>query len=50
MKQALQKKLQEGMTQIEVFLTDEQLANRPDLKKYVIVFSCHKAKPGHELD
>jgi len=47
---SLAEKLQEGITQIEGYLTDKRLANRPDLKKYVIVFSGHEAKLVHELD
>jgi len=47
---SLAEKLQEGITQIEGYLADKRLANRPDLKKYVIVFSGHEAKVVHELD
>jgi len=43
-------KLQEGITQIKGYLADKRLANRPDLKKYVIVFSGHEAKVVHELE
>jgi len=43
------KKLQEGITQIEGYLTDKRLADRSDLKKYVIVFSGHEAVCIHEL-
>ena len=47
--EAVAKKLQEGITQIEGYLTDKRLAKRPDLKKYVIVFSGHEAVCIHEL-
>ena len=46
---AVAKKLQEGITQIESYLTDKRLANRPDLRKYVIVFSGHEAVCMHEI-
>ena len=46
---AVAKKLQEGIAQIEGYLMDKRLANRPDLKKYVIVFSGHEAICVHEI-
>ena len=47
---SLAEKLQEGIAQVKSYLTDKRLANRPDLKKYVIVFSGHEAKIVHELE
>ena len=47
---SLAKKLQEGIAQIKGYLADKRLSNRPDLKKYVIVFSGHEAKIVHELE
>ena len=47
---SLAEKLQEGTRQIKGYLEDKRLADRPDLKKYVIVFSGHEAKVVHELE
>ena len=35
----IEEELANGITQIERYMEDERLANRPDLKKFVIVFS-----------
>jgi len=46
---SIAKKLEEGISQITGYLADKRLANRPDLKKYVIVFSGHEARVMHEV-
>ena len=47
--ESMEKKMQEGITQIEGYLKDERLVNREDLRKYVIVFSGYEAVKIHEL-
>jgi len=45
----VEKKLQEGVTQIEGYLQDKRLTSREDLRKYVIVFAGHVARVVYEL-
>jgi len=39
MMKRIQEKLKEGIDQIATYMKDERLANRPQLKKFVVVFS-----------
>jgi len=48
--ETIQKKLQEGITQINQYMKDERLANRDGLKKYVVVFSAYEAVKIHEVN
>ena len=48
--ESVEKKLQEGITQIEGYLKDKRLVNREGLRKYVIVFSGYEAVKIHEIN
>ena len=46
---AIEGKVNEGITQIESYMKDERLINRPGLKKYVVVFSGYEAVKIEEI-